>query len=94
MQFQLDVLKAEADNQGRVDLLAHFARPVPWLVICDLLGISEADRAVLLGLAADRFDLSSGVMGPLAVMTGWKEHLHELVARNPYPAGARTRRPG
>ncbi len=26
---------------GSVDLVAHFARPVPWQVICDLLGIRE-----------------------------------------------------
>ena len=78
---QLDVLDQESDSDCRVDLLAHFARPVPWLVICDLLGISDADRATLLGLRADRFDLGSGVVAPLAAVTGWNQHLRDVVAR-------------
>jgi cytochrome P450 len=78
---QLEVLAQASDRNGRVDLLAHFARPVPWLVICDLLGVSEADRAELLGLRDDRFDLGSGVIAPLAAMTGWNEHLRKVVAR-------------
>jgi cytochrome P450 len=30
--------------RGRMDVIADFARPLPVLVICDLLGIPEADR--------------------------------------------------
>src|SRR6266849_4295335 len=35
--------------QGRMDVIADFARPLPVLVICDLLGIPEADRPRFLG---------------------------------------------
>jgi cytochrome P450 len=39
----LDDLAAHAEN-GPVDLLAHLARPLPIDVICELVGIPEADR--------------------------------------------------
>ena len=32
------------EPRGRMDVIADFARPLPVLVICDLLGIPEADR--------------------------------------------------
>ncbi|HEX6343405.1 cytochrome P450 [Umezawaea sp.] len=32
---------------GEVDLVADFALPLPFLVVCDLLGVPEADRADL-----------------------------------------------
>ena len=78
---RLDALEREADGDGRVDLVAHFARPVPSLVICDLLGIREEDRALLADLSAGRFDLDGGVVEPLASVGGWNEHLRDLVAR-------------
>jgi cytochrome P450 len=41
----LDQLEAEAVRSGgRVDLLAHFARPFPLAVICELLGLPPEDR--------------------------------------------------
>jgi cytochrome P450 len=39
----LDALPAHAEG-GAVDLLAHFARPLPIDVICELVGIPEPDR--------------------------------------------------
>ena len=98
---QLDALEREADDDGRVDLVTHFARPVPWRVICDLLGIREDDRALLADLSAGRFDLDGGVVGPLAAVGGWNEHLRDLVgpgpgrpaAGTPRPAGVGGRRP-
>jgi cytochrome P450 len=81
VEEQLTVLERAADREGRADLLRHFARPVPWRVICELLGIDEADRADLLGLVGTRFDLSGGVVGPLSEVTGWAEHLRGLVER-------------
>ncbi|NBH04964.1 cytochrome P450 [Amycolatopsis sp. SID8362] len=39
----LDALPAHAED-GVVDLVAHFARPLPMDVICELAGIPEADR--------------------------------------------------
>ncbi|MFE6053009.1 cytochrome P450 [Kitasatospora sp. NPDC056446] len=37
-------LPEHADRDGVVDLVAHFAYPLPVAVICELLGIPEADR--------------------------------------------------
>ena len=79
---QLDVLERESDCSDCVDLLEHFARPVPWLVICELLGIRETDRVALHELASDRFDLSGGIIGSLGTVKGWKEHLRQLIARS------------
>ncbi|UOX91595.1 cytochrome P450 [Amycolatopsis sp. FBCC-B4732] len=42
-QGLLDALPAQAED-GVVDLVAHFARPLPMDVICELTGIPEADR--------------------------------------------------
>jgi cytochrome P450 len=39
----LDELPGHAED-GSVDLLRHFARPLPMDVICELVGIPEADR--------------------------------------------------
>ncbi|MGW5723044.1 cytochrome P450 family protein [Amycolatopsis sp. NPDC003865] len=39
----LDELPGHAEN-GVVDLVPHFARPLPMDVICELAGIAEADR--------------------------------------------------
>ncbi|WP_326639788.1 cytochrome P450 [Streptosporangium sp. NBC_01755] len=39
----LDGLQAHAEH-GPVDLLRHFARPLPMDVICELVGIPETDR--------------------------------------------------
>ncbi|GAA4590263.1 cytochrome P450 [Planotetraspora phitsanulokensis] len=39
----LDGLPGDADD-GEVDLLRHFARPLPMEVICELVGIPEPDR--------------------------------------------------
>lgn len=39
----LDRLPDRAEN-GAVDLLPHFARPLPMDVICEMVGIPEADR--------------------------------------------------
>ncbi|MEU7002341.1 cytochrome P450 [Nonomuraea sp. NPDC046570] len=40
----LDDLHSHAED-GSVDLLAHFARPLPIEVICELVGIPDSDRA-------------------------------------------------
>ncbi|MEO3806280.1 cytochrome P450 [Nonomuraea sp. B1E8] len=40
----LDELPGHAAGDGAVDLLAHFARPLPIEVICELVGIPAADR--------------------------------------------------
>ena len=56
----LAALPAHADEDGVVDLIEHFAYPLPITVICDLVGVPEADRAQWLVWShrLTRFDLT------------------------------------
>jgi len=40
----LDRMNGQVSSQGGVDLVAHFARPFPLAVICELLGLPPEDR--------------------------------------------------
>jgi cytochrome P450 len=44
----VDALIDKVESQGRMDVIADFARPVPSIVICDLVGIPEPDRDPLI----------------------------------------------
>jgi cytochrome P450 len=59
----LDQLASEADRcGGAVDLLAHFARPLPLAVICEMLGLPPEDRPRFTRWAS-RFSTSSSFIG-------------------------------
>jgi cytochrome P450 len=59
----LDQLASEADRcGGTVDLLAHFARPLPLAVICEMLGLPPEDRPRFTRWAS-RFSTSSSFVG-------------------------------
>jgi cytochrome P450 len=59
----LDCLAAEAARSGgTVDLLAHFARPFPLAVICEMLGLPPEDRPRFTRWAS-RFSTSSSILG-------------------------------
>src|SRR5262245_31866066 len=59
----LDRLASEgARSGGTVDLLAHFARPFPLAVICEMLGLPPEDRQQFTRWAS-RFSTSSSVVG-------------------------------
>jgi unspecific monooxygenase len=61
VQAQVDALLHEMRPAGAGDLLAQLARPLPVAVICDLLGVLEADRPQFLRWAqhlAPRLDVS------------------------------------
>ncbi|MGW0804029.1 cytochrome P450 family protein [Nonomuraea sp. NPDC002799] len=49
----LDDLPGHVGEDGTVDLLAHFARPLPIEVICELVGIPAADRPRWRAFGAD-----------------------------------------
>jgi cytochrome P450 len=67
----IDRLEAEAARSpGGVDLLAHFARPFPLAVICEILGLPPEDRPMFTRWAT-RFASASSFPGLiLALATG------------------------
>jgi cytochrome P450 len=50
-------------RSGEMDLVADFARPLPFLVICDLLGIPGLDRAAVLSWSDAATDAVDPVYG-------------------------------
>ena len=55
IQELTDALLDRLAGRGEVDLIAEFAYPLPISVICELLGIPEADRAEFRGLDRGRW---------------------------------------
>src|SRR5262245_57913293 len=61
IEQQLDETeRVAAENDGVVDLVRTFAFPIPFLVICELLGLRDEDRETFRKLGSARFDVSSG----------------------------------
>ncbi|MET8853340.1 cytochrome P450 [Amycolatopsis sp. NPDC004625] len=75
----LDELPGHVED-GVVDLVPHFARPLPIDVICELVGIPQADRARWRGYGA----AVAGGMGPdfAAAIPAIVEGAKEAVARS------------
>jgi cytochrome P450 len=66
---QLDEMAKVAERDGSVDLMEHFALPIPSLVICDLLGVRYEDRSDFQRLTAARFDFLGGADGSLGAIS-------------------------
>lgn len=82
IEHQLDETQAEADaNGGVVDLAQTFAFPVPFRVICDLLGLPAEQREKFRKLGTARFDMSQGGMGSVNAIGGSREFLLAETAR-------------
>ncbi|HSV37213.1 MAG TPA: cytochrome P450 [Nocardioidaceae bacterium] len=64
-----------------VDLVPTFAFPVPFQVICELLGLPVEDRETFRGLATARFDVSYGGAGALGAISGSREFLLDFAAQ-------------
>jgi cytochrome P450 len=77
VERQLDELEAAGPV---ADLVEHFAAPIPFLVICELLGLPDDDRASFQKLGHARFDVSQGGMVFGAVSES-REFLIEAVRR-------------
>ncbi|WP_329595071.1 cytochrome P450 [Streptomyces sp. NBC_01005] len=73
----LDRLPGHAEN-GVVDLVEHFARPLPITVICELIAVPEADRDRWRERSAT---LTAGICGDElgAALAGMVEDAHALV---------------
>ena len=80
---------AEAGRQAEtVDLVPTFAFPIPFLVICDLLGLPDEKRETFSTLATARFDVTLGGPGTVGAIGGSREFLLAEAARqrrNPGP---------
>jgi cytochrome P450 len=75
---QLDLLEQRGDD---ADLVRDFAFPVPFLVICELLGLPADERETFRSLASARFDVTNGGAGALGAISGSREHLLDFVRR-------------
>lgn len=76
VERQLD----EVALQGPVaDLVGNFAFPIPFSVICDLLGLPVADRDTFLDLGPARFDVTGGGMGALGASVESRTFLLDAV---------------
>jgi cytochrome P450 len=78
---RLEATAAEAQAGGPVDLVRTFAFPVPFLVICELLGLPDDERDTFRRLGAARFDVSGGGRGTLGAVSGSREYLLDFVRR-------------
>jgi cytochrome P450 len=85
---QLDEMEARAAATGTVDLVPTFAFPVPFLVICELLGLPDEDRETFRQLGTARFDVSGGGPGTFGAMSGSRQFLMEATRRQRTDPGA------
>jgi cytochrome P450 len=61
IEGQLDETeRVAAENDGVVDLVKTFAFPIPFLVICEMLGLRQEDRETFRKLGSARFDVTTG----------------------------------
>ncbi|MGN6128910.1 MAG: cytochrome P450 [Nocardioidaceae bacterium] len=78
VERQLD----EVERQGPVvDLVPAFAFPVPFLVICELLGLPDEDRDTFRQLGSARFDVSYGGQGVFGAVSDSRRFLMEATRK-------------
>jgi cytochrome P450 len=76
IEQQLDETERVADeNDGIVDLVPTFAFPIPFLVICELLGLRDEDRETFRALGSARFDVSIGGAAIMGAVGASREFL-------------------
>jgi cytochrome P450 len=82
VERQLDEVQAQAEaNDGVVDLVPTFAFPVPFFVICELLGLPVEDRETFRQLGSARFDVSYGGQGVFGAVSGSRRFLMEATRK-------------
>jgi cytochrome P450 len=78
VEERLDALAGAGEQP---DLVQQFAFPVPFQVICELLGLPAEERDAFRSLASARFDVTNGGAGAVGAISGSREHLRDFVAR-------------
>jgi len=82
VEAQLDRVAEEAAvGDGVVDLVPTFAFPIPFLVICELLGLPDEDRETFRQLGTARFDVSYGGQGVFGAVSDSRRFLMEATAK-------------
>jgi cytochrome P450 len=81
VERQLDEMERQAAETGTVDLVPSFAFSVPFLVICELLGLPDEDRETFRQLGSARFDVSYGGQGVFGAVSGSRRFLMEATAK-------------
>ncbi len=80
-----DIVERQLDDVERqgpdVDLVPTFAFPVPFLVICELLGLPDEDRDTFRQLGSARFDVSYGGSGSLGAVSESRRFLMEATRK-------------
>jgi cytochrome P450 len=78
VERQLD----EMERQGPVvDLVPTFAFPIPFLVICELLGLPDEERDTFRQLGSARFDVTYGGQGAFGAVSDSRKFLMEETRR-------------
>ena len=81
VEDQLDETERLGADGRPVDLAQTFAFPVPFLVICELLGLPVEEREKYRSMASARFDVNGGGVGTVGAVAGSREFLFEETAR-------------
>lgn len=76
-----DRLDVMARSEQPVDLVAEFAFPIPFVVICELLGVAPEDRDYFRELGHARFDVRQGGLGVFGAMSQSRDFLIETARR-------------
>jgi cytochrome P450 len=81
IEDQLDETERLGAGGAVVDLAQSFAFPVPFLVICELLGLPIEEREKVRSMASARFDVSGGGVAAVGAVAGSRQVLFEETAR-------------
>jgi cytochrome P450 len=80
--------RVAAENDGVVDLVKTFAFPIPFLVICELLGLRDEDRETFRTLGSARFDVTTGGAAIMGAVGASREFLFAECERQRTEPGA------
>ena len=79
----VEIVEQQLDEMERhgppADLVAHFALPIPSLVICELLGVPYADREDFQRRSARQLDLSAPIPERLELQRQGRDYMRSLV---------------